>query len=395
MVFLKRWYFCKKKLPHIFLSLGSNTGNKRNHLTSALNGLQQEAVRLHKVSSFYWSPAWGFDGFPFLNLVAELETELKPEALLGLIHRLERQAGRIRTGNGYENRPLDIDILTYGNAIIRTKELQVPHPLLHKRRFVLVPWNEIAPDFVVPRYEKTVAELLSLCGDTTPVIRMNEKSDLTPIPFDFIVLEGNIGAGKTTLARLFADEYQAKLITERFEENPFLPKFYEDPKRYAFPLEMSFLADRYQQLTDELLAPDLFSPFTIADYYVIKSLIFAGVTLDDDEYELYRKIFNFMYREMKKPDLYVYLYRTTDDLLKNIAKRGREYEKNITADYLKQVHEGYMKFIRSQRELNVLILDITGVDFVKNPRYYQTIKDIIAHTPKTPEVRRIKIEPDE
>jgi len=382
-------------VPVVFLSLGSNLGQKKARLTEALETLGKRAGEISQVSSFYWSPAWGFNGFPFINLTARLETDKKPDELLQIIREIETEAGRKRSGNAYENRPLDIDILTYGNEVIRTETLKIPHPLLHKRRFVLEPWNEIAPDFVVPKHKKTVSELLSLCDDPTPVIRMNEQSDLTPIPFDFIVFEGNIGAGKTTLATMLADEYQAKLITERFEENPFLPKFYEDPKRYAFPLEMSFLADRYQQLIDELTPPDLFSPFTVSDYYVIKSLIFAGVTLDDDEYGLYRKIFNIMYRDIKKPDLYVYLYRTTDDLLKNIAKRGREYEKNITAEYLQQVHEGYMKFIRSQRELNVLILDITGVDFVKNPGYYQTIKDIIAHTPKTPETRRIKIEADE
>ncbi|NPA43551.1 MAG: 2-amino-4-hydroxy-6-hydroxymethyldihydropteridine diphosphokinase [Chlorobi bacterium] len=382
-------------MPLAYLSLGANTGRKRENILHALKELDKRAGTVRAVSPAYRSPAWGFDGAPFVNVTAALDTPLEPEALLDVIHTLEKEAGRRRSGRGYDNRPLDIDILTYGDLVVQTERLRIPHPLLHKRRFVLRPWYDIAPDFRVPGFDKTVGELLSLCDDSTPVIRMSEQSELTPIPFDFIVFEGNIGAGKTTLATMLADEYGAKLITERFEENPFLPKFYEDPKRYAFPLEMSFLADRYQQLIDELTSPDLFSPFTVSDYYVIKSLIFAGVTLEDEEYELYRKIFNIMYRDIKKPDLYVYLYRTTDDLLKNIAKRGREYEKNITADYLKSVHEGYMKFIRSQRELNVLILDITGVDFVANPGYYRTIKDIIAHTPKTPETRRIKIEADE
>ena len=380
-------------VARVFLSLGANTGNKKARLQSALDRLNALAGNIKKTSSFYHSPAWGFDGYPFINAVAELETSLSPDQLLQTLALLEREAGRKRKGKGYQNRPLDIDILTYDDLIIDTPDLQIPHPLLHKRCFVLVPWNEIAPKFMVPGHKKTVEELLSLCTDTTPVTQMNEKPQPETLPFNFMVFEGNIGAGKTTLASLLADEYGAKLITERFEENPFLPKFYEDPKRYAFPLEMSFLADRYQQLIDELTPPDLFSPFTVSDYYVIKSLIFAGVTLDEDEYRLYRKIFNIMYRDIKKPDLYVYLYRTVEDLLKNIAKRGRDYEKNITAEYLQNIHEGYMKFIHSQRGLNVLILDITGVDFVKNPAYYQTIKDIIAHTPKNPEIRRIKIEP--
>jgi 2-amino-4-hydroxy-6-hydroxymethyldihydropteridine diphosphokinase len=379
----------------IFLSLGSNIGDKKSNIDKALDKIENEAGKILNRSSYYLSQSWGFDGHPFINAVVETETDKSPEDLLAIIQNIENQMGRVRNHGGYENRIIDIDILTYGNQIVEKKSLTVPHPLLHKRRFVLEPWNEIAPQYIVPEHGKSVSELLSLCEDTTFVIRMNKEQDKSPFPFDFIVIEGNIGAGKTTLAHMLATEFQAKLITERFEENPFLPKFYEDPKRYAFPLEMSFLADRYQQLIDELSEPDLFSSFVVSDYFVIKSLIFAGVTLKDEEYELYRKIFNFMYRELRKPDLYVYLHRTTEDLLKNIEKRGREYEKNITAEYLQNVHNGYMKFIKSQRDLNVLFLDVTGVDFVKNTGYYHTIKDIIRHTPKTPELRRIKIEPDE
>ena len=380
----------------VFLSLGSNLGDKKSNIDKALDKIENEAGKILKKSSYYLSQSWGFDGHPFVNAVVEVETDKQPEELLRVIQEIESESGRKRTASpGYENRVIDIDILTYGNQIVEKKSLTVPHPLLHKRRFVLEPWNEIAPQFIVPGYGKSVSELLSLCDDTTFVTGMSKEQDKSPFPFDFIVIEGNIGAGKTTLAHMLATEFQAKLITERFEENPFLPEFYKDPKRYAFPLEMSFLADRYQQLIDELSEPDLFSSFVVSDYFVIKSLIFAGVTLKDEEYELYRKIFGFMYRDLRKPDLYVYLHRSTDDLLKNIEKRGREYERNITADYLKNVHEGYMKFIKSQRDLNVLFLDVTGVDFVKNTGYYHTIKDIIRHTPKTPELRRIKIEPDE
>ncbi len=386
----------KNHLHTVYLSLGSNMHRREDILEKALSEIEKKAGKIVRKSSFYLTGSWGFDGNDFINQTVELQTGLSPEALLSVLQSIERQAGRKRQPDkGYENRPLDIDILTYDELIVENSTLTLPHPLLHKRRFVLEPWAEINPQFVVPKYAKSVSELLSLCDDKTGVIRMNNAQDKKSFPFDFIVVEGNIGAGKTTLANMLAAEFQAKLITERFEENPFLPKFYEDPKRYAFPLEMSFLADRYQQLIDELAQPDMFSPFTVSDYFVIKSLIFAGVTLTDVEYDLYRKIFNFMYRELRKPDLYVYLYRTTDDLLKNIAKRGRDYEKNITAEYLQNVHEGYMKFIKSQKGLNVLFLDITGVDFVKFPGYYHTIKDIIRHTPKTPELRRIKIEPDE
>jgi deoxyadenosine/deoxycytidine kinase len=136
--------------------------------------------------------------------------------------------------------------------------------------------------------------------------------------FNYIAIEGNIGAGKTTLTTKIAEDFNAKTVLERFADNPFLPKFYEDQARYAFPLEMSFLADRYQQIADDLAQFDLFKDFIIADYHIFKSLIFAKVTLTEDEYRLYRKLFEIIYKEMPKPDLYVYLYQNTDRLLENI-----------------------------------------------------------------------------
>ncbi len=379
-------------MSRVFLSLGSNQGNRIRALEKALEALEREAGKIIRCSSFYETRAWGFDAPDFLNAVVEIETTFSPGKLLQLIQEIERQSGRKRLPSGeYASRPLDIDILAYENRIIDRPGLKIPHPLLHRRNFVLIPWKEIAPDFLVPAYEKTVTELLSLSQDTLPVKKTGKQSDKTPVPYDFIVVEGNIGAGKTTFAKLLSDEYGARLITERFEENPFLPKFYKNPKRYAFPLEMSFLADRYQQLNDELNKPDMFSPFTVSDYFVIKSLIFAGVTLSDDEYDLYRKIFNFMYRDLRKPDLYIYFYRTPEDLLKNIAKRGREYEKYITAGYLQQVHEAYMKFIRAQKDLNVLFLDVTGIDFLENPADYERIKAEVLKKVETPLHRHVKI----
>ena len=146
---------------------------------------------------------------------------------------------------------------------------------------------------------------------------------------------------------------------------------------------MSFLADRYQQLTDDLSQYDLFKTSVISDYFVFKSLIFSKVTLSDEEYALYRKIFNFMYKDLVKPDLYIYLYQNVERLLQNIKKRGRSYEQSITGDYLEQIHEGYMNFIKTQKDLNILILDISDIDFVENPDYYyQMVHKIISYAKK-------------
>jgi deoxyadenosine/deoxycytidine kinase len=141
-----------------------------------------------------------------------------------------------------------------------------------------------------------------------------------------------------------------------------LPKFYEDQARYAFPLEMSFLADRYQQIADDLAQFDLFKDFIIADYHIFKSLIFAKVTLTEDEYRLYRKLFEIIYKEMPKPDLYVYLYQNTERLLENIRSRGRSYEQEIPADYLDKINRGYLDYIKSQTDLNILIIDVSDRD---------------------------------
>jgi len=164
---------------------------------------------------------------------------------------------------------------------------------------------------------------------------------------------------------------------ERFADNPFLPKFYEEKARYAFPLEMSFLADRYQQFTDDTSQYDLFRSFMVSDYDIYKSLIFARITLQQDEYALYRKLFHLMYKEVKKPKIYVYLYQSTDRLLENIKKRGRDYEQSIDPSYLEQINKGYFDFIKSYPEQNNLVIDLEDLDFVESQDDYETILDKI------------------
>jgi deoxyguanosine kinase len=197
------------------------------------------------------------------------------------------------------------------------------------------------------------------------------------IKYNYVVIEGNIGAGKTTLASKIADQFNARLILERFADNPFLPKFYSDPEKYSFPLELSFLADRYRQLKEELVAQDLFKAFTIADYYFMKSLVFAASTLTGDEYNLYRQIFYIIYGTLPKPDIYVFLHLRPEKLLLNIEKRGRNYEKSISREYLKKIEESYFSFFRQNPENKYLIIDINEIDFVGNENHYRKIIDTI------------------
>ncbi|MBK9391336.1 MAG: deoxynucleoside kinase [Bacteroidetes bacterium] len=197
------------------------------------------------------------------------------------------------------------------------------------------------------------------------------------IRYNYVVIEGNIGAGKTTLATRIADEFNARLILEHFADNPFLPKFYSDPEKYSFPLELSFLASRYRQLKEELVAQDLFKAFTIADYYFMKSLVFASSTLDGEEYNLYRQIFYIIYGSLPKPDIYVYLHLTPERLLKNIKKRGRNYENNITKEYLQTIQESYFTFFRQNPENKYLVIDVNAIDYVDNENDYNRIIDTI------------------
>ncbi|HOW31291.1 MAG TPA: deoxynucleoside kinase [Bacteroidales bacterium] len=195
--------------------------------------------------------------------------------------------------------------------------------------------------------------------------------------YKYIAIEGNIGAGKTSLATRLSVETGARLILEQFEDNSFLPKFYEDQERYAFPLELSFLADRFQQLKKGVGSHDLFSPFTIADYFIHKSLIFARKTLNNDEYILYSKLFGIIDSVLPKPELLVYLYSSIDRLQANIRKRGRSYEQKIADEYLQKIQEGYLEYIRQQQEMRIVIVDTNDIDFVENPGDYPKLKEII------------------
>jgi deoxyguanosine kinase len=197
------------------------------------------------------------------------------------------------------------------------------------------------------------------------------------IRYNYVVIEGNIGAGKTTLAAKIADQFNARLILEHFADNPFLPKFYSEPDKYSFALELSFLASRYRQMKEELVEQELFKSFTVADYYFMKSLVFAASTLTGDEYNLYRQIFYIIYGSLPKPDIYVYLHLNPDRLVKNIERRGRNYERSITKEYLVKIQDSYFSFFRQNPENKYLVIDINEIDFVENENDYTKLIDTI------------------
>lgn len=363
-------------LKTIYIALGSNKGNKLQNLQAAVDAIFVKVGAVNRISKVYQTPAIGFEGDDFFNSCVKVETELKPKKLLKALQEIESKLGReSKTIDVYESREIDLDILFYGNEILEEKALVIPHPELQSRRFVLQPLFDIAKDFEHPFLNKNIELLLEECEDSSIIEPINiwlknPSKVYTFGDYNYIAIEGNIGAGKTSLATKISHDFNAKLVLERFADNPFLPKFYKEPERYAFTLEMSFLADRYQQISDDLSQLDLFKDFIVSDYDVNKSLIFSKVTLHEDEFRLYRKLFYQVYKDIAKPDLYVYLYQNTERLQVNIKKRGRNYEKDIKDDYLDKINTGYLDFLKSQPEMNVKIIDVSDKDFVKNRADY-------------------------
>jgi len=359
-----------------YIALGSNKGDKFKNLQDAIDAIHEHIGNIKLISKVYKSPAFGFKSDDFLNGCLILESYLEPQKVLEALLKIETALGRSRTkSNTYEARTIDLDIVFVEDKIIDTETLQVPHPEMEKRMFVLLPLNDVGSKIKHPKCDKLVSVLLNECEDESvlepiKIWLKNPSKGYDFSSYNYIAIEGNIGAGKTSLGTKIAHDFNAKLILERFADNPFLPKFYEDANRYAFTLEMSFLADRYQQISDDLSQLDLFKDFIVSDYDVFKSLIFSKITLNDDEFNLYRKLFYLMYKDIAKPELYVYLYQNTERLQQNIKKRGRDYEQNIANDYLEKINSGYLSFLKTQTDFNVKIIDVSDRDFVENRSDY-------------------------
>ena len=363
--------------PTIYhIALGSNKDDKFKNLQLAVDAIYKDIGNITLISQVYKSPAFGFKSDDFFNCCLVLESYLEAQKVLETLLEIENSLGRTRTKNNtYEARTIDLDIVFAEDNIINTKRLQVPHPEMSKRKFVLLPLNDVASKIKHPKFNKEVSMLLEECKDDSvlepiKIWLKNPSKQQDFSKYNYIAIEGNIGAGKTSLATKISHDFNAKLILERFADNPFLPKFYEDANRYAFTLEMSFLADRYQQISDDLSQLDLFKDFIVSDYDVFKSMIFSKITLNEDEFSLYRKLFYLMYKDIAKPELYVYLYQNTERLQKNIKKRGRDYEQNIADDYLEKINTGYLDFLKTQKDFNVKIIDVSDRDFVVNRADY-------------------------
>ena len=339
----------------VFLGLGGNMGDREAYLERTRAALEENCGPVLRASEIYETAAWGsHSDKKYLNQVVELYTPLGVQALLKKTLSIEKQLGRKRSKDRNASRTVDIDILFYNDLIIQEPNLELPHPRIHLRKFVLIPFCDIAPDFVHPTLKKSMRRILKKCGDSLEV-----KPFLSKKKLKYICIEGNIGSGKSTLAKALSKKLKAKLILEEFEHNPLLPLFYEDPKRYAFSLEYSFLIQRFEQLVENFSRG---KEVIISDFNFHKCLWFAKVNLADNEFRMFKKHFASLSPLIPEPDLLIHLSTSTKNLKQNIAARGRGYESEISNSYLKALAEEYRKGILTLKKANILEITIKNYD---------------------------------
>lgn len=334
-----------------FLSLGGNLGNRLGYIQQAQNEIEAYCGTILGFSSIYETEPWGHSSSQsYLNQVIKIETPFQPLELLQRTLNIEKKLGRIRKGGEILNRTIDIDILLYNQMTIRSSKLQIPHPRLHLRNFVLKPLNEIDPKLQHSELKLSVKKLLQQCKDNSDVKFYKSNSS----PF-FISIEGNIGSGKTTIAKALAKKLNADFLPESFENNKLLPLFYAHPTKYAFLLEYSFLLSRFEQLQVNALNQ---AKTTVSDYSFYKSLWFAKANLKASDFSIFEKQFYKLLENVKQPDIIIYLKTATPNLQKNILNRGRPYENDIQDNYLKKISNNYSKGISELRQKNVLHIEV-------------------------------------
>lgn len=362
------------KFNIVYLSLGSNLGDKINNLQTTINLIDSKVGDVLLISSVYKTKAEGFVGEDFLNCCVSLRTSMEPKILIKELINIESQNGRLRSNrNIYESRSIDIDILFYEDKIINQHNLTIPHPRMNERNFVIKPLLDIAKSKIHPVLNRTISEI-DLDLNDTEIIKINDDLVLPVIEklksIKNIVIEGNIGVGKTCLSEKLSKDLNKELILEGYMDNPFLEKYYENPDRYALNVELTFLTDRCRQLSDFNNQISLFSSGLVSDYDIFKSLVFAGISLKEIEYNLFRKIFTYMTKDLFKSNLIIYLLQSTEQLLENIKKRGRGFEKKIDKKYLDKINQGYLNYLKNNSDLNIIYVDVSDLDFVESKTDY-------------------------
>lgn len=361
----------------VILSLGSNLGNRQAFIQQAIALIDQRVGTVISVSKLYETPAWGFESHHFLNAAILVHTYFSAEDVLHKILNIEHDLGRNRhSSNGYKARTMDIDIIAFDDEIIETENLIVPHPQMIHRKFVLVPLADICPDWQHPQTKISIQDLLKQTNDdsaltavgtlTAGIEKYREKIK------GHLVIEGNIGSGKTSLAKKISEDFGIPAVLETFEDNPFIADFYADANNKAFSLEMHFLLARIEQLKN-LKSNSSF----VFDYHLEKCLLFAKETLSEYEFVMFAKVFDYLSTVGNSIHTYVYLHQPTAKLLQQIKARNRSFETNISADYLNKISFAYQNHFDEIQVDDKVWIDMSALDFKKNPGDYFKILSAI------------------
>ena len=347
----------------VYLSLGSNIGDRQLFLQLAIGLITYRIGEVKHISSIVETPAWGFEGDAFYNACISLETDLSPQEVLEELIAIEKILGRERkTTKGYQARNIDLDILLFGNELVHTHNLSIPHPRMEKRNFVLAPLAEIAPNSIHPILKKSIKQLCQESED--PALVTPIKANLfIPQRKEFIAIEGNIGAGKTTFTHQLQAAIGGTLLLENFYDNPYLADFYQDPEAFALKVETAFLEERVLQLSSFFNSENNFP--VLADFSLEKSLLFAQQNLSETDFATYKKEYLKASANLPQPELVLFLAQSIPQLQKNIQKRGRDFEQSISDLYLQKIETGYAQW-QENSTLNICKLNTKGIDFVQD-----------------------------
>ncbi len=359
-----------------YVSLGSNLGNRYDFFKNAINLIEKKIGRIIISSSIYETSSWGFKSKNFLNACIGIETIKDPLKILDNLIEIEISLGRKRKiQKEYQDRFIDLDLLFYDNKIINSKKIKLPHPRISLRKFILKPLSEIAGEKIHPISNKTIFKLLHECEDKNSVVKFNKKS-LLKSQKKFISIEGNIGVGKTSLAKLISKEKNCCVLLENFKKNPFLKDFYTNQKKFAFNTEDEFFNLRVKDFKKKLIDKNNCKNI-ISDFSIYKSLIFAKQNLNDEDFKKFKFNFKKKIQDFKPPELIIFLRQENINLIKNIKKRNRTFEKKINISYLNKISNGYLDFLNKNKFIKVLEIDLTNKDFIKNREDLEKIIDKI------------------
>lgn len=338
-----------------FLCLGGNIGDRLENIAASKKAIEDVCGKIQLSSQVYETEAWGSNSTNnYLNQVIKIKTKLDVNELLSQLLVIEKKLGRKRDGLRNSDRTIDIDILLYNSIVLSNKHLKIPHPRIHERNFVLVPLNEIAGKVKHPTLKTSISSLLKNSKDPLTV-----KPYVVSKPPKYICIEGNIGSGKSTIAKALAKYHSAYFLPEEFADNALLPLFYENKQLFAFPLEYSFLLNRFNQLQKIIKSE---KKIIISDYSFYKCLWFAKINLTKKDFALFKKQFNVILNKLPRPDVIVFLDTSISNLTQNIKKRGRDYEQTIAANYLKHISTQYTKGLNNLKDIKQLHLKIENYD---------------------------------